>query len=297
MLKIQEHVRLSEHCLFRVGGIADYFASVSGLQELRQALRLAIERRLRHVVFGAGSNIFFSDAGFNGLVIRLAGGECSFDRANNTVTAGAGHELSALVRQAAEYDLGGLESLGNIPGSLGGAVAGNAGWNGQSLEDVLLQARILDTEKGVIFDADRDYLEYSHRQSRLKNDPHCTVFEATLQLQPRPRHEILADLESNLQERLSQVPQDQLCAGSFFIDPEGGQPAWKLITDAGLKGIRIGDAMVSGQHANFLINTGVATSSDILRLVDHVKNSVQRQFGIMLQAEVRYVSPVGFVNL
>lgn len=296
-MEIQEHVKLSEHCRFRVGGPADYFTTASSHEELSEALAFAKERELRHVVYGGGSNIFFADAGFRGLVVQLKGGNIVCDVPVARVTAAAGYELGALIRLAADKDLGGIEFLGNIPGSLGGAIVGNAGCYGRNIGEVLVRAKLLRVEEGEVLEVEPDFFEYGYRQSRLKRDPRFVVLEATLQLVPRLKQEIMAELHSELSERIRKHPHEAWCAGSFFMNPDRDQPAWKLIDEVGLKGLRSGGAMISEQHANFLINDKEATSDDILKLVEKVQDAVQRQFGIMLHAEVRYVSPVGFVNL
>jgi UDP-N-acetylmuramate dehydrogenase len=296
-IQIQQQVPLSEQCRFRVGGSADHFAQVSGEAELGEALAFAAAHGLRYFVYGGGSNVFFDDAGFRGLVVRLTNGGIAIDPAVGTVTAGAGFELAKLIRLAAEAGWGGAEFLGNIPGSLGGAIAGNAGCYGRSIAEVLERAVLLDAMTGEIIDAGPAFMEYGYRHSRLKAETRYIVTAASLRLAPREPVQVINELEQELADRLDKHPHEAWCAGSYFKNPGRHNPAWQLITDAGMKGAQVGGAQISPKHANFLINAGSATSADILALTAQVQRAVQASCGVELRTEVRYVSPTGPVDL
>jgi UDP-N-acetylmuramate dehydrogenase len=197
------------------------------------------------------------------------------------------------VRNLAQHDLGGIEFLGNIPGSVGGAVVGNAGCYGRAVADVLVGAKLYDLAAREVVDVNPGYLAFAYRHSRLKDDPDKVVLDATLQLDPRPRESILGDLAEELEQRRQKHPHDAQCAGSFFKNPPGGKPAWQLITDAGMSTARVGRAALSPQHANFLVNEGGATSAQIIELEQSIRRAVYERCGVSLVPEVRYVSPTG----
>ncbi|MBN2082310.1 UDP-N-acetylmuramate dehydrogenase [bacterium] len=297
MPTIQQQVSLAGQCRFGVGGHADFFALVSGTQELVTALDYARQRKLRYVVFAGGSNLFFDDAGFRGLVIRLTNGDWHLDDKTGLVTAGAGFELWTLVRELAERGRGGLEFLANIPGSVGGAVVGNAGCYGRSVSEVLEAATVYDVETGEELAVQPEFFEYDYRHSRVKNDPRFVVTSAVLRTTARERTETLSEIAQELDLRESKHPHNAKCAGSYFKNPGRERPAWQVITEAGLAGARVGDAMLSPRHANFLINAGQATSAEIIELTRTIQQGVHAHSGIALTPEVRYVGPTGFVEL
>ncbi|MDQ3023721.1 MAG: UDP-N-acetylmuramate dehydrogenase, partial [bacterium] len=291
-------------------------------------------------VYSGGSNLFFGDAGFRGMVIRVFGGAWSVvqrelaaseyvnkerssprstgaglapsgsvdeSAAGDTgtvegdnpptfgpttcATVSAGYDLPLLVRELAARNLGGLEFLGNIPGSLGGAVVGNAGCYGRAVAEIFVEADVFDIEQERAFSAGPEFFEFSYRHSKLKFDPRYVVLGATLRLTPRPAAEILAEVEGELAHRLSKHPHFAACAGSFFTNPPG-YPAWKVIADAGLNGACIGGARLHDMHANFLVNEG-DSAADVLALARHVMATVRGKLGLDLEPEVRYVGEHG----
>ena len=297
MASIKQQVLLAEHCRFRVGGPADYFTCISSLDELEPALDFSREHGLRYFVYGGGSNLFFDDSGFRGLVIQLQGGAYELTPAGNSVRVSAGYDLPLLVRQLAQHDLGGVEFLGNIPGSLGGAVVGNAGCYGRAIADVLTNAEVFDADERRSLVLPSTQLGFAYRHSRLKLETNLIVLSATLKLQPRPCSEVLAELQAELATRLQKHPHEAWCAGSFFKNTSREHPAWRLITEAGVAHAHIGGAALSPLHANFLVNTGGATSADIIALVRQVQDAVRSSSGLLLKPEVRYVSPTGITDL
>lgn len=342
---------LSTQCRFAVGGQADYFVTVSDGDEMFTAFEFAFDRKLPTFVYSGGSNLFFDDAGFRGVVIRLKGGSWDLDKrdlpeelrhyegrdslrpnqptddlnggmaslanpddpdtfpdaepavnladalvATPVVKVGGGFELSRLVRELSRLDKGGIEFLGNIPGSVAGAVVGNAGCYGRAIAEVLVEASVYSLDTHEVFTVGPDFFEFRYRHSKLKHDTSNFVVNATLRLANRPRSEIMAEVDAELAERQRKHPHDAACAGSFFQNPSRERPAWKLIEEAGLKGATEGAAQLSPKHANFLINTGGATSSDIIRLARRAQQAVLETSGFELQPEVRYVGPHGLVE-
>ena len=292
-VRIRSKVLLSRHCRFGVGGPADYFVEVRSAADIREAYRVARERRLPCFTYSGGSNLFFDSAGFRGLVVRLIGGGWSLDEEKCIVNVSSGTDLPLLIRSLARQSIGGADFLGNIPGAVGGAVVGNAGCYGQSIAGMLLSAEIYDIEADRMFTVQPDYFEFSYRHSRLKYDPLRMVVSARLQFQPADPHATLEAVEDELQLRLSKHPHNSRCAGSFFKNVSREQPAWKIITEAGLAGSRVNGACLSSMHANFLINADGAGSEDILALCQLVQRGVRDRLGIELETEVRYVAQLG----
>lgn len=295
--EIQTGVMLAEHCRFNVGGPADYFTAVTGGDQLARAIDYAHEKQLPYLVLAGGSNLFFDDEGFRGLVIKLSDGGWQLDEPREHVTASAGYWLGDLIRELAERGRGGLEFLANIPGSVGGAVVGNAGCYGRAIADVLTGAGIYDVEAREYLNVKPAFFEFAYRHSKLKYTTRYVVLAATLAVTERARDEVIGEVEAELAERRHKHPHEAQCAGSYFKNPGHGKPAWQVITEAGLAGARVGAACLSPLHANFLVNEGGATSAQIIELTRVIQRGVQRHANIKLIPEVRYVSPHGIVEL
>ncbi|MCB1218209.1 UDP-N-acetylmuramate dehydrogenase, partial [bacterium] len=296
-LRIRPNVELSRHCRFGVGGPADWFVEVRSAEDIREAYRFARERGLPCFTYSGGSNLFFDSSGFRGLVVRLIGGGWTLDPETHVVDVTSGTDLPLLIRNLARLGVGGADFLGNIPGAVGGAVVGNAGCYGRSIEGMLLSAEIYDIETDSMSTALPEYFEFSYRHSRLKHDPLRMVVSARLQFAPADPLATLEAVESELSHRLSKHPHDSRCAGSFFKNISREQSAWKLITEAGLAESRVGGAMLSPMHANFLVNDDAATSADILALCRLVQRGVRDRLGLVLETEVRYVGPAGIEEI
>jgi UDP-N-acetylmuramate dehydrogenase len=292
-LRIRSNVLLSRHCRFGVGGPADYFVEVRSAADIREAYRFARERCLPCFTYSGGSNLFFNSAGYRGLVVRLIGGGWSVDEDSHVVTVSSGTDLPMLIRSLARQGIGGADFLGNIPGAVGGAVVGNAGCYGSNIADMLLSAEIYDIEADRMFTVPADYFEFSYRHSRLKYDPMRMVVSARLQFAAADPMATLEAVEEELQLRLAKHPHNSRCAGSFFKNISREQPAWRLITEAGLENSSVNGARLSQRHANFLINTGDASSNDIIELANLVQSGVRHKLGIDLETEVRYVDQLG----
>ncbi len=288
---------LAPHCRFNVGGHADFFCEVSSASQLAEALTYAEQNSLRHFVYAGGSNIFFDDAGFRGLVIRFVDGGFKLNLDNQTISVSAGYELPSLARELAQHDLGGIEFLGNIPGSIGGAVVGNAGCYGKNIASVLLGAEVMDANTHEVSTVDPGFFKFAYRHSKLKNDQSILVVRATLQLTSRPGVEILDELAAELEIRLKKHPHQAACAGSFFKNESRDNPAWLLISEAGMSEATEGGAALSDMHANFLINQGGATSKDIIRLTRKIRSAVKKMSGCDLVPEVRYINPFGIAEI
>lgn len=317
MLNIKQNVPLAPLTTFKVGGPAKYFAEVINLQEFEEALAFARDKNLKAFVLGGGSNVVISDSGFDGLVIVMKNKECEIK--DTEIICGAGLPLSELVRFASDNGLSGLEWAVGIPGNVGGAVRGNAGAYGGSMADVVenVEAMNIDeitnsklqiSNKFQIINYQLPNCEFSYRNSIFKQNPNLVIISVELKLKNGEKAEIEAKMKEVLAARVKKVVKG-LSAGSFFMNPvvsdekirnefkldtgvePSGEtlPAGWIIEHAGLRGKKIGGAMVSEQHGNFIINTGNATAEDIVMLASIIKQRVRKEYNVQLMEEVSYV--------
>lgn len=282
---VREHVPLAQYSTFRIGGPADYFYELNDLSQLTSLLKAAKEKNLRALVIGNGSNVLFSDSGFRGLVIRMAANNISITE--DLVKAEAGALVSKIIHEAAQKGLGGLIPLFGIPGTIGGALFGNAGAHGVCLSQFLTEATLLDPKTLQQKTVPRDYFQFSYRSSILKKTGEY-VLSVTLKL-PRLDEKEVENVRATVLRKRKERQPGGYSAGSFFKNPPD-HPAGYYIDQAGCKGMRVGGAQVSEKHANFFLNVGNATCKDMLELRDCVKTSVRQKFGVLLEEEVRIIS-------
>lgn len=268
---LRENEPLSKHSTFQVGGLAKYFFEAKSVEELEEAVKWAEEQGLPYFVLGMGSNVLFKDEGFSGLVVKFLASEVELKE--NEIIVDAGAKWPQVSKVA-----GGLEEFCYLPGTVGGAVYGNAGCFGKEISDVLTRAWIL--KKGEV---GPEYFDFKYRYSRLK-DTGEVLLKAGFKVQGDCNE---ARMEEILSERKDRQPPG-MSVGSFFKNPEG-KSTGELIEKCGLKGKTVGGAKISKKHANFILNTGNATASDILELAEIAKNAVRSQFNIELEEEVRII--------
>ena len=280
---------LARFTTMRVGGPADLFASVHNAFELRALVRFARARGIPHLVMGRGSDIVISDRGVRGLVIqdRAEGSKVDGER----FTADAGVPMARAATETQRAGLTGLEFGLAIPGSVGGAVWANAGAHDADVAGVIESARVLDAEgrETVVPAAD---LGLAYRDSRFKHPagdgPAELILDATFRLAPADPEVIKARLDEIRRWRQAHQPLGLPSAGSVFRNPDGDS-AGRLIDAAGLKGHRIGGAVVSEKHANFIVNDQKGTAADVRRLADHVRATVADRAGVELVLEIEFV--------
>lgn len=273
---------LSKYGTYRIGGFADFFVEATSEAELLEALNWATERDLPYFVFGGATNLLFDDEGFRGLVIRVRNQELRVEE--NEIYADAGALTSKLVEAAATHSLTGLEAWKGLPGTVGGAIYGNAGCFGVETKDVLKEARVWLPGEGLQT-LPVDWFEYEYRDSKLKQISGAVVISAVFQLHQGDAETISAKMAEIQTLRLKKQPPG-LSTGSFFKNPVGEKPAGQLIEEAGLKGFQLGPMKVSDYHANFFLNTGGASSADVNDLATYVQETVHKKFGISLEREV-----------
>lgn len=284
---------LARYTTARVGGPAELLLTVNSASELQTAVELAYTFGLPYFVLGGGSNILVADAGISGLVILNRARKVSFRHSGAGVvcTAESGANLSALARQCISKGLGGLEWAIGVPGTVGGAVVGNAGAHGSDIDHNLLAATIWEPGEGArVFS--REEMSFGYRDSILKRDhvsdrPRRVILTAELLLATEPVEVLNARAEGFTAYRKERQPGGA-STGSMFKNPENFYAGY-LIETAGLKGFRAGDAVISEKHANFFINDGEATAEDIRSLIAEAWNSVRDQFGIEMELEVELV--------
>ncbi|MBI3749756.1 MAG: UDP-N-acetylmuramate dehydrogenase [Chloroflexi bacterium] len=273
----------------RVGGPADLFAVAHNAFELRALVRFARARGLPHLIVGRGSDLVIADAGVRGLVIQVRAEGSRIEGSRYTAEAGV-----QMARAATETQGGGLTGLEfglAIPGTVGGAVWANAGAHGADVAGILESARLLGTDGGEIVVSGAE-LGFGYRDSRLKHaspgGPGELVIEATFALSPADPAVIKGRLDEIRRWRQAHQPIGLPSAGSVFRNPPGDS-AGRLIEAAGLKGLRMGGAVVSEKHANFIVNDQKGTAADVRRLAEHVRAEVARVHGVELEFEIEFV--------
>ena len=287
--KLKEAEPMKNHTTFRIGGPARFYAIPSTEEELIAVIQLCDQHGVPFFILGNGRNLLVSDEGFDGVMIEIKEqfSYCKFEEGElTTVTAGAGILLSKLAKEIAGRSLTGFEYEAGIPGTLGGAVAMNAGAYGGEIKDHIVSARIV-TRDGKVKVLSKEELELGYRQSVITKTADI-VLEATFAFPKGKKEEILARIKDFNGRRREKQPLEFPSAGSTFKRPEG-YFAGKLIQDAGLRGFRVGDIMVSEKHCGFVINVGQGTASQVKELIAQVSREVEEQSGVTLEPEVRFV--------
>ncbi len=269
----------------KVGGPADALLFPGDVEELKTVVRVAKRRRIPIFILGNGTNLVVRDRGIRGWVICLTKGFKKIQIQGQIIESDAGVPLRRLVRTCMESGLSGLEPLFGIPGTVGGAVAMNAGAWGAEIKDLLLSVTFLNSA-GRVFERDASKLKFRYRS--LDIPASWIILKGRFQLRRGRKEDIAGSVKSYSEMRKRRQPAGCYSAGSIFRNPKEG-PAGKWIEETGLKGFRIGDAMVSERHANFIINLGKATADEIIRLMEYVERKVYEEKEISLQREVRVV--------
>lgn len=282
-LNVRRGAPLSEYTTLKLGGQADWLAFPSSRTEIASLLREAETYGLPVTVIGHGSNLLVRDGGIRGLVIRIGREMSDISVSEHTLQAGAGVHLAALAARAAEEGLSGLEFASGIPGTVGGAVCMNAGAYDGEMSFVVSSVEGLKRD-GTPFSLQKDELGFSYRHSRLQEEM-LIVTNVALSLTPGIPGTIREKMAELNRRRAEKQPLRDRSAGSAFKRPAGAYAA-ALIEQCGLKGFRIGGAMVSPKHAGFLVSDG-GTAADFEKLIAHVRAVVEKQTGILLEPEIR----------
>jgi len=326
MKKFKENVPLAKFTNYKIGGPARFFFEAKDERSIAWALAEAKARKLPIFILGGGTNLLVSDKGFEGLVLRVNIGGMSAQR--HLLKAGAGVSMAKLTSFAAKRSLAGLGWAGGLPGTLGGAIRGNAGCFGGEIKDNVARVRSFDTKTMQPIVRNAAQCRFDYRTSIFKQRPGEIVLEATFRMKNGAQKKISADLAKEKKWRAAHHPLEYPSAGSVFknvplskilaprskayrdaaknllvrfrgssfsvkTDPVPVIAAAKLIGESGLAGRRQGGAMISPKHTNFIVNTGKATAGDVMRLMSLAQKKVYLKFGLRLEPEIQIVKPYG----
>jgi UDP-N-acetylmuramate dehydrogenase len=287
--RLQQQVALQNYATARVGGAAAWFVTVRNANELADAVQICWDHNLKFFLLGSGSNVLFSDDGFDGLVIlnHAKKIEMKISGEHPTLWVESGASLGLVARKAALAGLSGLEWAATVPGTVGGAIYGNAGAHGSDMHSNLLLAEILQHERGKSIWKNEDF-QFSYRSSIFKRQRRSgVILSATLNCEYDDPQKIKERMNVFSEyRRRTQPPGASM--GSMFKNPPGDY-AGRLIEAAGLKGYTIAGVKVSEVHANFFVNSDQATASDIYNLVQHVQKTVKKEFNVELELEVEMI--------
>ncbi len=282
----QRNILLASYTTFKIGGPAKYFYEAKDAEDIIKAVKMACQLNIPYFILGGGSNLLVSDKGFEGLVIKVQSSRFKVQSCRIFIDAGV--KLSKLVDLAVKNSLTGLEWAAGIPGTIGGAVRGNAGAFGGSMSEIVKLVKVL-RGRNIKQLVSKD-LKFTYRDSIFKHNKDI-ILSTELQLKKGSQAEIKKQIKKNLQHRRENQPIKALSTGCVFKNVRNklNKSAAELIEEAGLKNKAIGGAIISKKHANFIINTGKAKAEDVIILISLIKAKVRNKFGIQLQEEVQYV--------
>lgn len=286
---------LASYTTYRIGGPASALVQPRSVNDVAATVRFARETGTRWLALGLGSNVLIGDQGFDGIVIRLGKGLDQVRPESGTRwRVGAGHPTPLLARRSAAAGLGGVDLLIGVPGTVGGGVYMNAGAHGQDFSQVVRSVELVDAD-GELRVIPASAVRWRYRESGLDGN---VVVGATIELHPQDPEQLKNGVRRHLKWRKEGTPFNEPCCGSVFRNPsapataaaaEKRRTAGQLIDAAGMKGFTIGRAQVSPMHANYIVNLGGATASDVLGVIEAVRERVRREFGIELELEVKII--------
>lgn len=283
---ILENENMANHTTFKCGGNASLYIAPNSTDELVKVLEVLRNENYPYMVIGNGSNLLVKDSGYDGAIVEVDKKISEIDVRGEEIIVEAGAKLSKVATIAMENDLAGFEFAHGIPGNMGGAVVMNAGAYGGEMKDVLKWVKVVD-QNGEIQTLENEELELGYRTSRVMKEK-MIVLEACIKLELGVMGDIAEVMALLMSKRKASQPLEYPSAGSTFKRPEG-YFAGKLVQDAGMKGYRVGDAMVSDKHSGFVINCGNATATEVIQVIKDVQAKVKEDFGVDLEPEVRII--------
>lgn len=286
--RVEANVSLSKYTTYRVGGIALAMVYPKSVKKLISLVKLLTGSKIKYKVIGNGSNLLFSDKNFDGVIIKLTELTNIKFLSYNKIRVEAGYSLPKLSLLVAKKGLAGLEFASGIPGTVGGAIFMNAGAYKSDMGYIVQSVRVLTPDCKIITFENRE-MDFHYRSSFLQKHPEYICLDAVIKLKTGDKELLDEVIKERRARRIESQPLEYPSAGSVFRNPEGNF-AGKLIEDLGLKGYRIGGAMVSEKHANFIINYDNATSDDIKNLIDYVHDRVMDEYNIDLKIEQEFVN-------
>jgi UDP-N-acetylmuramate dehydrogenase len=307
MLNIQEKITLAPYTSFNIGGNARFYVEVNSLEELKEVLQYAKEKNIKPYILGSGTDVLVSDKGFEGIIIKIKMNEINIEK--TILKAEAGVPLIKAINVAADAGLSGAETLAGIPGTVGGAVHGNAGAFGTEVGEYVNSVIAFDLLKSEAVSFNNSECEFGYRSSTFKKNKNLIILSVQFDLTIGKQAEIKQKIKETITKRAIKGLSVFKSVGSYFVNPvveneklleefakdnglpskNGKIPAGWLIDYVGLRGKKIGGAMISEQHANYIINVGNATADDVVMLASFVKQQVRDQLGVQLEEEVNYI--------
>ncbi len=299
---IQKNILLKNFTTFKIGGKAKYFYVAKTKKDLIFTIKTAKELKLPFFILGGGSNLLISDDGFKGLVIKILFSKFYF--LNSKIIAEAGTKLGDLVGASVEKSLTGLEWAAGIPGTVGGAINGNAGLPNESAGDFIKEIEAFDLRDFKIKKFKNKDCKFSYRDSIFKHKKNLIILSVALQLKKGNKNKITEKIKKYLEYKKNTQPLNYPSAGSIFKNPKGfsagelGEEdksssssfaAARMIEECGLKGKKIGNAKISEKHANFIVNLGSAQAKDVKKLIKLIKQKVKNKFGVVLKEEIQFL--------
>ena len=285
--KVEKNASLKKYTTYRAGGTAKVIVSPKSIDKLLELLKLLKDNNVEYKILGNGSNLIFNDCVYEPVLIKLNDiNNCDIN--NNVITVGAGYSLISLAMRVSRLGLTGMEFATGIPGTVGGAVYMNAGAYKSDMGYIVTEVKAINENLEIVTLYNKD-LKFKYRSSFFQTHKNYICIEATIKLKYGSKKLIKEVIEDRRQKRISTQPLEYPSAGSVFRNPENDY-AWRLINVCGLKGYRIGGAMVSEKHANFIINVGNAKGEDIRNLILYVKDTVKKETGVDLKVEQEFVN-------
>ena len=284
--EVLNNISLKDYNTYKIGGNTKYLVKPFNVQALIELIKYLNNNNIKYFVLGGGSNVILPDEDYDGCVILLS-------NINNVtindfvVNVEAGINLNKFIMELVNNNLSGLENLYGIPGTLGGAIIGNAGCHGSEISELLISVTYLEND--IIKTMKKEECKYSYRNSIFKGNKNIIVLSAIFNLKKGNKEEMLNIMKENQQKRINSQPLEYPNAGSVFKNPKDNY-AGKLISDANLKDFHINDAYISNKHANFIINKGNATSHDIIELINQVKKEIKEKNHIDLELEQEIIN-------
>lgn len=277
---------MKNHTYFKIGGPVDALVLPGSIEEISAIIKLCNKENINYHIIGNGTNLLVRDKGIRGVIIKIDDNFSNIEVEDNVIKAEAGSLLSKIAKTALRNSLTGFEGCSGIPGSLGGAVAMNAGAYGTEMKDVIKKVKCIDKD-GNILEYTNEEMNFGYRHSRVSDDD-LIVIEAEIELKNGDYNEINKHMNELMEKRNTKQPINMPSAGSTFKRPEGDY-ASRLIDVSGLRGVRYGDAQVSEKHCGFVVNIGNATCDDVINLIEFIQKTVKDKFNIQLDPEVRII--------